>query len=258
MWREQRRPAIWPYRPVRLAGGRPHPSGRGEDAASQDRRGVQRRCVLARPNPGCVQHGSRRDAIRTLKSGRTTLVPNQPSQDRFLSGDLAWAPDGRRLAFVNDETIYTISVNGNDLRKVAQGAFPSWTKDGKHIVFVSGWNGNTAVGDIDVSGVDGTGLRSLGRGLYPEVSPAGDDVAYSTPVGVFVRPLARGDPRLVAPNGFGPVWSPDGMFLAFIRYTTCGEGACSGRVFIVPVKGGTPHAVGPTMGDPGQPGGWIR
>jgi Tol biopolymer transport system component len=197
-------------------------------------------------------------AIKTLESGQRILVPNQPSQDRFLSGDIAWARDGKRLAFVNGETIYTISVNGNDLRKLAQGSFPSWTKDGKHIVFVSAWNGNTAVGDIDVIGVDRTGLRSLGRGIYPVVSPNGDDVAYSTPAGVFVRPLSEGDPRLVVPNGFGPVWSPDGKFLAFIRYTACGEAACSGRVFTVPVKGGTPHAVGPTMGDPGPPSGWIR
>lgn len=194
----------------------------------------------------------------TVNDGRMTVVPNQPSQDRFLNGYLAWAPDGRSLAFVNGETIFTISIDGSDLREVTPGSFPSWTHDGEHIVFVSGWDGNTAVGDIGVIGVDGTGLRSLERGLYPVVSPSGDEVAYSAPSGVFVQPIAGGAPRLVVPNGFGPVWSPDGRFLAFTRSTICGHAACSGRVFVVPVKGGKPRAIGPTMGDPGGPEDWIR
>ena len=195
--------------------------------------------------------------IMTLKDGRTTVVPNQP-QTNFLSGDLAWAPDGRSLAFVNGETIFTISIDGSGLREVTEGAFPSWTHDGEHIVFVSGWNGNTEVGDIGVIAVDGTGLRFLGRGLNPAVSPSGDEVAYYSPPGVFVRPLAGGAPRLVVPNGFAPVWSPDGRFLAFTRYTVCGHAACSGRVFVVPVKGGKPRAIGPTMGDPPGPEDWVR
>lgn len=196
--------------------------------------------------------------LTTLKDGRTTVVPNQPPQDAFLSIDLAWAPDGRSLAFVNGETIFTISIDGSDLREVTRGSFPSWTQDGEHIVFVSGWDGNTSVGDIGVIGVDGSGLRFLGRGLYPVVSPSGDEVAYSTPTGVFVRPLAGGAPRLVVPNGFGPVWSPDGKFLAFTRHTTCGHAACSGRVFSTPAERGKPRAIGPTMGDPSGPEDWIR
>jgi Tol biopolymer transport system component len=197
--------------------------------------------------------------LMSLKDGDTTVVPNQPPQDRFLSGDLAWAPDGRRLAFVNDETIFTISLDGSDLREVTQGSLPSWTQDGEHIVFVSGWDGSTGgEGDIMVVRGDGTGPRFLVRGLYPDVSPSADEVAYSTPTGVFVLPLAGGTPQLVVPNGFGPVWSPDGEFLAFTRYTTCGHAACSGRVFVAPVEGGEPRPIGPTTGDPGGPEDWTN
>ena len=202
-------------------------------------------------------HGGIR--VMRLEDGYTTLVPNQPSQDGFISGDIAWAPDGRSLAFVNGDRIFTISIDGSDLREVARGVFPTWTPDGEHIVFASGLYRGPDL-DIAVIQVDGTGLRFLGRGLYPDVSPSGDEVAYSTPVGVFVQPLDGGARRLVVRDGFGPVWSPDGRFLAFTRYTDCsgGHGPCSGRVFVVPVQGGEPRAIGPTVGDPRAPEDWIR
>lgn len=197
-------------------------------------------------------------ALVTLSSGRTTLIPNQPSQDRFVSGEISWAPDRRRLAFVNDETIFTISIDGSDLREVTRGSFPSWTHDGERFVFVSGWDVNTGYGDLAVLRIDGTDLRLLERGTDPAASPTSDEVAYATRTGVFVLPLAGGTPRLVVPNGFGPVRSPDGKFLAFTRYTTCGHAVCSGRVFVVPVEGGEPRPIGPTVGDPPGPEDWIR
>jgi Tol biopolymer transport system component len=195
-----------------------------------------------------------------LDTGRRTVVPNQPSQQEFLSYDVQWTPDGRTLAFQNGDSIFTISVDGNDLRELVRGSFPSWTPDGKQIVFVVGdWRGPEL--PLATIGADGTGLRTLGgRGVYPDVSPSGEEVAYSTSTGVFVRPIDGGPPRLVVPDGFGPVWSPDGKFIAFTRYTSCpsdGDGACSGRVFVVPAGGGEPHPVGPTVGDPAPPDDWI-
>ena len=212
--------------------------------------------VAFNPAPGSDPRGI---TVMTLKDRRTTVVPNQPSQDRFGSYDLAWAPDARSLAFVNGDRIFTISIDGSDLREVARGVFPTWTTDGEHIVFASGLYRGPDL-DVAVIRVDGTGLRFLGRGLYPDVSPSGDEVAYSTPVGVFVQPLDGGARRLVVRDGFGPVWSPDGRFLAFTRYTDCsgGHGPCSGRVFVVPVKGGEPRPIGPTVGDPRAPEDWIR
>ena len=203
--------------------------------------------------------GSGGITVMTLKDGRTTVVPNQPSEDAFESIDLAWAPDGKSLAFVNGDRVYTISIDGRDLRELARGSFPTWTPDGKHIVFASGLYRGPDL-DIAVIGVDGSGLRFLGRGLFPDVSPSGDEVAYSTRTGVYVQPLAGGAPRLVVPNGFGPVWSPDGRFLAFTRYTDCssGHGPCSGRVFVVPIEEGEPRPIGPTVGDPRAPEAWIR
>jgi len=199
--------------------------------------------------------------VVTLKDGSTTVVLDQSPKDDFGTYGIAWAPDGGSLAFVAGDSIFTISIDGSDLRELARGMFPTWTPDGDNIVFVSGWDLNDDNGgNIRVIGVDGTGVRSLGRGLYPDVSPSGDEVAYSTAEGIFVRPFAGGAPRLVVADGFGPVWSLDGRFLAFTRHTDCsgGHGPCSGRIFIVPAKGGTPRAIGPTIGDLGGPEDWIR
>jgi Tol biopolymer transport system component len=212
--------------------------------------------VAFNPAPGADPDGI---TIMSLRNGHATVIPNQPSEESFESWGLAWAPDGRSLAFGNGDRVFTISIAGSDLRELAGGVFPTWTPDGKHIVFASGsYTGSDL--DIAVVEVDGTGLRFLGRGLYPAVSPSGDEIAYSTPTGVFVVPFAGGSPRLVVPNGFGPVWSPDGRFLAFTRFTSCptdGHGVCSGRVFVVAAEGGEPRAIGPIDSDPPPPRGWI-
>jgi Tol biopolymer transport system component len=195
----------------------------------------------------------------TLTAGRRTVLPDQLPQERFASYDIAWAPDERSLAFVNGDGVFAVSVDGSDLRKLGSGSSPTWTQDGKHIVFASGDNRGDDF-DIVVVRADGTDSQTLGRGSNPDVSPSGDEVAYSTPTGVFVQALMGGTPRLVVANGFGPVWSPDGQFLAFTRYTSCprdGHGVCSGRVFVVAVEGGEPRAIGPTFGDPPPPRGWI-
>lgn len=212
------------------------------------------RWIAFNPSPYVDDDGFR---IRELEGGQTRIVPGQPPQDDSLSYDLAWAPDGESLAFVNGSDVYVVSIDGTGLRTVGRGDSPSWALDGTHIVFSSGDNRGYN-SDLALVKADGTGLRVLGRGQHPDVSPSGEAVAYSTRRGVFVKPLAGGESRLVVPNGFDPVWSPDGKFLAFTRYTECGHAACSGRVFVIPVDGGEPHAIGPTMGDPGGPAQWIR
>lgn len=211
------------------------------------------RWVAFNPSPFVDSGGFR---IRNLSNGRTSIIPGQPPEDRFESYAAAWSPDGRSLAFVNGDGVYVLGIDGTGLHRIGSGSSPTWTPGGDNIVFASGDNRRDDL-RIAVVRVDGTGLRTLGRGLYPDVSPSGDDVAYSTPTGVFVKPLAGGEARLVVPNGFGPIWSPDGEFIAFTRYTDCGHAACSGRVFVVPADGGEARAVGPTMGDPGEPQQWI-
>jgi YD repeat-containing protein len=88
--------------------------------------------------------------------------------------DLAWSPDGSRLAF--DEKyggIWIVGVDGSGLTEVVpQGDAPRWSPTGSRLVFQS-------AGGIWVTNADGSGLGQVARvGLDPDWSPDGSRIAY--------------------------------------------------------------------------------
>jgi Tol biopolymer transport system component len=114
---------------------------------------------------------------------------------------------------------------------------------------------------------DGGGRKLLTRGDYADVSPDGLTLAYSGPGGtqpagneraVYLMPRDGGERRRVTGNGYPPIWSPEGDYLAFTRITTCGHDACSGRIFVIPVDGGETRPVSQLIGDLGAANAWIR
>jgi Tol biopolymer transport system component len=205
--------------------------------------------------------------VAPLRGGPGRRLPGQPPQREFANAAPAWAPDGERLVFVNGDRLYTISKDGSGLRLilVVRELWPSpqWSPDGEQILFVSHPSRDAPAGTMETVSVDGSGRRRLGLGDEPRFSPDGRWIAYSTGRGVYVAGADGGDPRLVVRDGFSPIWSPDGRYLAFGRYTSCVDGACSGRAFVVPVAGGNARPLGPTV--PETPGvidpidliGWI-
>jgi TolB protein len=143
--------------------------------------------------------------------------------------DPAWAPDGRRLAFVRNgaqPAIYVIRSDGGGLKRVTVGASPAWSPDGGQIVFSRNLGRSV---DLYLVRADGRGLRRLTRTAAvdsePEWSPDGRLIAFvrSGPAGsshVFVmRPDGHGARRITtgAVEDLSPTWSPDGRQLAFVR-----------------------------------------
>jgi Tol biopolymer transport system component len=177
------------------------------------------------------------------------------------AAEIAWSPNGRELVFArSDAVLFTISAEGKNLRQVTSDADqPDWTPDGKKIVFVRhpDRTGSWA-GLVSVIGADGRGLRRIvDRGTWnkPRVSPDGATVAFDDGEDIYVAPMKGGNPRLFIRNGYNPVWSPDGRFLAFARPVhvppepNADDGVETSRVFIMRVSGGTARAYGPKIGD---------
>lgn len=105
-------------------------------------------------------------AIQMDGTGRRELCSGQGSNH-----NLAWAPDGRRIAFDSFKdghlNLFVVNEDGTGLRRLTSDIRtyrPAWSADGKHLAFESG-------DEIAVIDSDGTNLRRIARGASPSWSP---------------------------------------------------------------------------------------
>ncbi len=75
-----------------------------------------------------------------------------------------------------------------------------------------------------VAETDGSKVRKIVKGVYPDISPDGARIAFNTEDADGKRHIAIADvaskkvvlvPNIPSDNCFGPVWSPDGQRVAF-------------------------------------------
>ncbi len=150
---------------------------------------------------------------------------------RNLGGPVAWSPDGRKLLLVRGvgrgrggpakTYAYVMNADGSGLRRLtriaqANGPLPSWSPDGRKILFVSDRDGNLEVYVMNANGSRQQNLtRDPGHDSDPTWSPDGRKIAFTTKRGgnfeIYVMNAdGSGQSNIThnrAPDRY-PVWSP--------------------------------------------------
>ena len=178
----------------------------------------------------------RRLVKSTLNSNFETL--------RFINSAGSWSPEGRYFAIAakhgerDDLVILDIKKDeeAHRIKLPLSGlTTPTWSPDGKQIVFTGYDNGVT---DLFIVNADGTNLRRLTNDKYadlqPTWSPDGKTIAFATDRGpvtnfstmkfgnmrIALYQIATGEITLLdhmdQGKNINPVWAPDGRSLAFV------------------------------------------
>lgn len=177
-------------------------------------------------------------AIRAAGGGS---VPTQITASEQDVHDPQWSPDGRRLAFVRDEEIWVVEVDGGRLTRAVgrpgRGSSPRWSPDGKRLAFCSrrrGWSQAFVIDApvprrgrpqrdprppepmaLTATGLDIDGLEWSpdGTRVAATVRPNPDDLETSK---IIVVEVATGASEVVAgeqSHDTGVRWLPDGSLL---------------------------------------------
>jgi hypothetical protein len=190
---------------------------------------------------------------------RAHRLPIAPSTRTQWFGEVGWSADGKRLVYVDGGGLFITTVSGTRKTRLLAGDNlhePDWSPRGGLIAFVRDRSYATD-GPIQTIRADGRGLRSIVRGVQPDISPDGKSLAFVRRGNVYVKPLGRGRATLVVRKAAHPEWSPDGRYLAFTREIGREGHVSKGRVFIVRATGGQARGVGPAIFDIG-PLSWSR
>ena len=166
------------------------------------------------------------------------LVPSTNAEDP------AWSPDCSRLVYTENGSLWTVSNDGTDARKLLDhgGAYlhsPVWSHDGTRIAYVRGRNNENGhwSSHIWTVNVDGSHNNQRTEGdqidLWPAWSPDDSKIAFERLTGsgrheqgylldsdrhIVVMTSFGNDPKALNAGGRweqSPAWSPDGSQLAY-------------------------------------------
>lgn len=187
--------------------------------------------------PNNAEHVNDVFVMRAEGSGVKKLT-----NSKSASGDAAWSPNGRLIAFDSDRgsrkgytSLYVMNANGRNVRRITKPAAPlsdyepRFSPDGTHLVFSRArGTADQAPAAVFTIRLNGSGLHRLTsfalRAGATDWSPDGKSIVFEAypngPYGdIYTVAAAGGTPTNVTHDTTGqadPVWSPDGQKILFL------------------------------------------
>jgi hypothetical protein len=150
----------------------------------------------------------------------------------------AISPDGAQIAFVRNDDIYVMNVDGTNIRQLTtdphRDEFPQWSPDGTTIVYdnvgtvspnASGFSDTSVIMTVQVEGGAATVTQVSGRkqSSEPAYSPDGRQIVFRSHASIWIMNANGTSAHHVAGDGQGstdaPRWSPDGSLIAYTDYS---------------------------------------